>query len=56
MESIEIIPLLVTVPLSRLAPDLKKRECHDEPDSLFRNKRSFHDIGEMLLVHLYTAL
>lgn len=53
---LNLLQLILTVPLSKLALDLTDGVYRDASESLFQNKQWLRDIGGMLLVGLYTTL
>ena len=53
---LNLLELVLTVPLTKLALDLTDGVNRDASESLFKNKQWLRDIGAMLLVGLYTVL
>ena len=53
---LNLLELVLTVPLTKLALDLTDGVYRDASESLFKNKQWLRDIGAMLLVGLYTVL
>ena len=53
---LNLLELVLTVPLTKLALDLTYGVYRDASESLFKNKQWLRDIGAMLLVGLYTVL
>ncbi|AQS52774.1 hypothetical protein BW727_100381 [Jeotgalibaca dankookensis] len=53
---LNLLQLILTVPLTRVAIDLTDGVYQNATDSLFRNAQWVRDIGAMLLVGIYTTL
>lgn len=53
---LNVIELILSVPLARLAIHLAKGVYQDASESLFHNEQWLRDIGAMLVVGLYTFL